>query len=271
MRIVVVAAIAALGMACGRRDEGGAGAPRAQASAMDEPHVVFTRSALTIDRLEVLVPAPVTAPSQPSPATLASDAPGVVSIDDHGRLVAHSRGRAVIRATGGGGGTLAVDVVLPELLEADPPRVVLAPGGSVGIFVRDEGGRQLPESAVVWDTSAPNAVVVSRGNVHAFSTLGQFEVTARVGDVRVAVPVLVSAGGEKFEVTPGRATLKQGEVALFRVTGPSGPATAEWRSDRPRVLSAVGQGLFQALGAGSAQACARVGARKVCAHVEVTP
>ncbi len=69
---------------------------------LDRPFVVFSRAELEIDRLGEPVLAPILVGSRPSPATMTSDTPEVVSVEADGRLLAHREGRAGLRSPSGG-------------------------------------------------------------------------------------------------------------------------------------------------------------------------
>lgn len=66
------------------------------------PFVALSATEFEIDRLGEPVAAPVLVGSNPSPATLTSDTPEVVSVEADGRLLAHREGRAGLRSTSGG-------------------------------------------------------------------------------------------------------------------------------------------------------------------------
>lgn len=66
------------------------------------PFVVFASAELEIDQIGEPVATPVQVGSRPSPATMASDAPDVVSVEVDGRLLARRAGRARLRAATGG-------------------------------------------------------------------------------------------------------------------------------------------------------------------------
>lgn len=80
---------------------------------LDRDFVVFRESELRIEQLEAPVPAPITVGSRPSPVTMASSAPEVVSVQPDGALVAHRAGSAVIQAAGTGS-RLTVVVLAPQ-------------------------------------------------------------------------------------------------------------------------------------------------------------
>jgi len=103
------------------------GAPSPQVAEVQRqlaiPFVVFASPALELARLGEPVDAPVTVGSRPSPEVMWSDAPGVVSVEADGRLVAHREGRARVSARNGGP---SLEVVV---------RVALASSGPVGVTV----------------------------------------------------------------------------------------------------------------------------------------
>lgn len=272
MRIFLAFTALMLALGCGRRpDDGSTTSPEAtgDASPMDLPHVVFTSESLSIDRLEVPTPPPVTASSRPSPAILESDDPRVVSIDALGRLVAHAPGSVKIRAAGRAQAVLRVRVSVPSAIRIEPAKLALVPRGSAPLVVLGDDGRPLPLEAVRWKTSAPGAVVVVGGTAHALGPPGSYELRAEVGQAEAVLPVTVNEGGSPIVVVPVRVLVKRGDLTLLRASNSLGPVQAEWTSDDPRVLSAVGQGLFQGMKPGRAKACARTERSVACSEVEV--
>lgn len=69
---------------------------------LSAPFVVFREQALVIPVIGEPVAAPVTVGSQPTPDTIWSDSPGVVSVTPDGRLLAHREGSARVSARNGG-------------------------------------------------------------------------------------------------------------------------------------------------------------------------
>jgi len=178
-----VAALLAVSTACGRSDlaapASGATAPQdSQASPTTErgaEFVVFSGSRVVISSLESPVPAPVTVGSSPSPATLASDAPDVVSISGSGELVGHRNGHARISNLTSGGGVLEVEVAAVGAggLAVRPPDLVLAPGAEAPVsLIEREGRRVIPPDEAVWASNAPEVAMVMSGRVLAGRTPG---------------------------------------------------------------------------------------------------
>lgn len=183
--LFVLAMAAALG--CGQRAGSsalGEGAPAAAAPVPPAPFVVFTKSRLVIDQLWHPVPAPVTVGSQPSPETLWSDAPDVVEVSAGGALVARRNGRATVRARGGEGSQLEVEVRAVSAFSVRPAKLTLRPGATGKLEIVAAGsGELIPPEAAQWASDAPQVVVVIGGTVEA---------GARVG----AANILVTYGGQ---------------------------------------------------------------------------
>jgi hypothetical protein len=221
-----------------------------------------------IDRLEEARELPVAVGSRPSPATVASSDESVVSITPDGRALAHRNGTAVLSVRRGSGPVLTVLVRAVTSIAVDPPTLALAPGNEARLRVLTETGDELPGSAVEWATDAPAALLLRGGLVKAFAP-GTHTVRVRYGGAEATIPVTVTAQGGRLRVNPPHALLQRGEVALFLAeTGQVG-TRAEWSSSQPGVLRAVGDGLFEAVRAGKARACARAMGLDGCADVEV--
>lgn len=192
--IMVLAALIAAGMtACGNPSpappETGKAGPVAGEAAVDKPFVGFRQAGLTIDRFETPVAPPVTPGSSTSPATLASDAPDVVSVQSDGALVAHRNGRANVRAVPGGG-TLAVEVVAVSGLHAEPPTLRVGPGTAAPPTLKS-GDIAIPAGAVTWYSNAPNVAMVEDGRVRAGPAKGTAILTAVYGGEKAQVTVVV--------------------------------------------------------------------------------
>ncbi len=164
--------------------------PVAGEAAVDKPFVGFRQASLVIDRLETPVAPPITAGSRPSPATMASDAPDVVTVLDDGSLVAHRNGRATIRAVRGGG-PLAVEVLAASGLRAEPSALRIAPGKSP-LPVLKAGDATIPASSVAWFSNAPGIAMVEDGRVRAGPSKGTATLTAVYGGEKVQVTVVVA-------------------------------------------------------------------------------
>lgn len=167
--------------------------------------VVFSRTEMVIDQLDVPVAAQVQVGSRPSPATMASNAPEVVSVEADGRLVAHREGTARLRASTGGP-ELIVSVRLASLagptsgrtaqegglpvahLSVRPPRARLHLG-DVQTFEALTAAGPFP---VTWSTS--NEVVVAHLQDHVFqgTAPGMAQVCANAAGSRACAVVEVT-------------------------------------------------------------------------------
>lgn len=230
-------------------------------------HVVFTAGSLDITALEEPVALPVTVPSEPSPATVTSDDPDLVSIDPAGRAVAHAEGSTRLRARGGES-SLDVRVSAPEAIRIDLETSRLEPGSSSAVTVRDSRGREIPPAAVRWETADPSALVVVGARVHALKKSGGFGLTAHVGRAKASVELKVGATGRPA-VLPLQARLKVGEVVLFRVADAAAGVDA-WVTEGNAVVS-LGQGVVEGRRPGRSRVCARISSELVCSKVEVFP
>jgi hypothetical protein len=197
--IMVLAALIAAGMtACGNPSpappETGKVGPVAGEAAVDKPFVGFRLASLTIDRLETPVAPPVTPGSSPSPATLGSDAPDVVSIQSDGALVAHRNGRTTVRALPGGQ-ALVVDVLAALGLRAEPATIRISPGLAV-LPILKSGDATVPAASVAWFSNAPDVAMVEDRRIRAGPAEGTAVLTAVYGGEKVRVVVVVG-GREK--------------------------------------------------------------------------
>src|SRR5882672_1011227 len=114
LRRALPAALAWLAMACDRP------------ATTDAKHafVVFSQPKLFLAALNP-VAAPVVPGSTPSPATMASSNPEVVSVQPDGTLAPHRNGKATIRAAQGDTGQLEILVQTVQSLRIEPPTVRL--------------------------------------------------------------------------------------------------------------------------------------------------
>ncbi len=88
---------------------------------LDREFVVFTAPSVAMDRAGAPVAAPVTVGSRPSPATMTSDDPQVVTVEPNGALAAHREGTTFVRAAGSAS-VLKVVVHAPRQVRAERPR-----------------------------------------------------------------------------------------------------------------------------------------------------
>lgn len=155
------------------------------------PFVVFSATEFTIDRLGVPVPVPATVGSSPSPQTLASDAPEVVSVDATGSLVGHRSGRATVR-TADGRSSLEVEVKAVSAFAVVPARLGLRPGGKGRLrLVAAGSGEELPGAAAQWASDAPEVALVFGGEVEASGRPGTSNVLVTYGGQSARAVVVV--------------------------------------------------------------------------------
>ena len=169
--------------------------PVAGEAVVDKPFVSFRLASLTIDRLETSVAPPVTPGSSPTPATLASDAPDVVSISADGALIAHRNGRATVRAVPGGE-ALAIEVLAASVVRAEPPTLRVGPG-MAALPALKSGETAIPAGAVSWYSNAPDVAMVEDGRIRAGPAKGTAVLTAVYGAEKVQVTVVVGLPRKK--------------------------------------------------------------------------
>lgn len=245
-------------------------APGPGKSAMDRPHVVFSRRSVVIDRLDVPVDAPVSMGSTPSPATMRSHDPSVVEVTGAGRLLAHRNGTARIETLHGEGAVLFVEVKAAEAIALVPARVELRPGGSASLSVIDAvTGEQLSPSAAEWRSSPPGVTSVRDGVVTALGRPGTAHVIARYGGSEARAEIAVSGSGGKLLLSPEKLRLRVGEVRAFQAFSSGGAVEARWSVRDGRVIAHLGQTLFQARSVGRTKVCASAAGGEGCSEVEV--
>lgn len=159
-----------------------------------EEFVVFSRERISIPRLGVPVAMPVTVGSSPSPATIASDNPGVVAITADGELVGVRNGRANVLNVTRPGDALLVVVEAATSLALEPPTLVLHPGETRAFrLVATEGLREVRASDAEWASDATTVARVIDGTVQAGRTTGSAWVVATYGDGSARALVVVRA------------------------------------------------------------------------------
>jgi len=199
-RIAILIAHVAAGLpACGGSGpsslEARKAGPVAGEAAVDMPIVEFCQASLTIDRLELPFAPPITPGSTPSPTTMASDAPDVVSIQADGGLVAHRNGHATIRALEGKG-SLEVEVIAAAGLRAEPLVLRVHPG-IAALPMLKSGDATLPIGAAMWFSNTPDVAMVEDGRIRAGPARGTATLTAVYGGEKVQVTVVVGNHGPR--------------------------------------------------------------------------
>jgi hypothetical protein len=165
------------------------------------PFVVFSSRTLEMERLEEPMVAPVLVGSRPSPQTLWSSDPDVVSIEQDGRLVAHRAGQAQISARNGGPAlsvsvrtrhveneTAPTEHASPERLTVKPARVRLKLGDVQSFEALTPAGPVPGE----WTTSNDRKVAHLQDHVFQGLEPGWAKVCARAGALRACSSVEVT-------------------------------------------------------------------------------
>lgn len=192
--LILTAALLVAAEGCSVSDEQSRGTPSGAPPQGSEPFVVFTASDILITQLGSAVAAPVTLGSQPSPATLVSDAPGSVEVAADGALVGRRNGSSVVRSAGSGS-ALRVRVEAAAGVKLDPAHFTLRSGGSLRLrLLAAEDGRELPGDAAAWESSAPEVLWVSGGDASARRP-GVALITATYGGLRTTAGARVDAAG----------------------------------------------------------------------------
>jgi hypothetical protein len=232
--------------------------------------VVFDRQDFTIDRWEKPVRPPVLPGSVPSPVTMASDAPGIVSVEENGDLVAHANGTTIVRSVGSGS-ALRVSVAQTESLRLVFPRHSLEEGQSTTVHALADGDLELPGTSVRWFITAPDVAIVSQSGVLTARASGQATLIGQYGGQEARVPFgVVSRRVPAFTVRPVNPHLSVGGVMSFQAVSPAGVVDARWSASSPQVATALGGAIFRAGQPGQSEVCANAGSRRACTTLEVT-
>jgi hypothetical protein len=210
---------------------------------------------------------PLVVGSKPSPATLYSSDESIVEIGADGKVQAHRNGSVEIRTRGGRSRLLNVLVKSVVAIHLVPSSSVLQPGEEVRLrVVADPGDDEVPPSAVVWSTSAPDIGFVRDGVLRVWKP-GTLKIRAQYGSAEALASAEIQNQATS-RIDPPRARLQVGEIRFFRVEPPGG-ATGAWSSSKATVLVSKSDGLFLAVGTGRAKACHSTPERELCSEVEV--
>jgi hypothetical protein len=163
--------------------------------------------------------------------------PEVVSVDQQGRVTGRRPGETQVGVFTGGQPTFAT-IAVPALpvaaLVVTAPVRQLPAGTSVPLTVTATNrlGDEIDSPSVAFESSAPNlARVDEKGRVFARGA-GRVEIRARSGSVTAPINLQVTPRGEaEYAVTPGRSTVRTGDVVRFRVEGGSGMLYPAWALD----------------------------------------
>ena len=232
--------------------------------------VVFDRQDLAIDRWTKPVPPPVLPGSAPSPATMVSDAPGIVSVEENGDLVAHANGTTVVRSVGSGS-TLRVRVAQTDSLRLVLPRHSLVEGESTAAHALADGDMELLGTSIRWSITAPDVALVSQAGVLTARAPGRATLIGQYGGQEARIPFeVVSRWVPTFRVRPANPRLTVGGVMSFQAVSSAGVVDARWSASSPQVATALGGAIFRAGQPGQSEVCANAGSRRACTTLEVT-
>lgn len=152
-------------------------------------------------------------------------APDVASVDETGRVVALQAGQAELMATGPGGLTAAVNVVVADdSLAVSPTRLLVAPDvmDSIRVSVPAQGGRALT-TGLAWRSSDPAVVRISPEGIVLGVAPGE-------------AYILVSGYGQQRSV---RVTIHPRADRLLMTPAPSAPLRLTPGASVPIVLRAL--------------------------------
>ncbi len=230
--------------------------------------VVFTQPELAISRWLEPIALPVTAGSKPSPATIRSDAPEIVSIEPNGRLVAHADGMTIVRASGTGS-TLRVRVAQTSSIRLVLPRR-MSEGESVLARPFAEDGTELLGSSVRWSVTASEVAIVTGWGLVTARSPGRTELIGLYGghEGRVILEVEPRATPD-FTVRPANPHISIGSLVSLQAISSAGPLEATWTSSAPRIAALLGGSIVRGVQPGKAVVCARASSRRSCTTVEV--
>jgi hypothetical protein len=213
---------------------------------------------------------PVAVGSIASPATIESDAPEIVSVNDTGHFVAHRNGNAFVHARGNRSNGFTVEVRSITGLWVTPGVAELKTGEALPLKIIANDGSLVNPEAMSWATSDPSVAMVDRGRVEAGKHSGRARLVATYGGVTARVLVTVSDRSSKslsFRVAPGK--LPVGSIKRYELSEPPPPG-ATWSTKNARVLVSLGDGFFWARALGDSSACVEFGTNHACTRVEVT-
>ena len=249
------------------------GCDRAPAPVGAEParHASFLFGAeeLWLTSYEVPARPPVAPGSDLSAAILSSDAPGIVSIQSDGTLVAHANGEALIHDA------TSTAVLRVHVLKATGIRLVLsgqaiAVGETRQAQVFEAGGKELPAKSVRWSVTRPDVAIVSENGAFTPRSAGSGGLVAEYGDLSATVKYqVVEQPVPEFAIYPLHPQLTAGGIVTLQALSARGPIKANWSSSSPNVVAALGAGTFRAARAGESQVCATAGSQQSCTSLEV--
>lgn len=204
----------------------------------------------------------------------------VASVDNAGRVTAHSSGSAQITATIDGVSGEAHIAVTPApvaSVDVTPAASKLAIGDTVRLTAtpRDGNGAPLGGRAVSWSSSDPAlATVDNAGLVRAFAA-GNVTITATVGGVPGTATVEIATPVARIDVTPPNAQVAPGGTVQLTTTardasGAAIPGVAiAWSTSASGVATVDNAGVVRGVAAGTATVTATGGGATGTAKVDV--
>jgi hypothetical protein len=145
-----------------------------------------------------------------------SSAPGIVSVNGSGQLVAHAAGRATITATVDGvSHAVTVTVTSPEPAVSEPPPVVSRESTPPAAPVVPAGPTDTELRALVGSTIQAYAAALESGNIARVRQLYPGMTSAREQELRRALQDMKNL---QVQLTVGQVDLS-GEKSTARVTG----------------------------------------------------
>lgn len=180
-----------------------------------------------------------------------SSVPGVVAVDDKGRIRAAGPGTAVITAqTGEKSATCTVKVTFALKINAESLWLGVNETRQNAVYPLPDG------ETVAWASRDEGiAKVDNNGNITGIAP-GTTEVTASIAGETAECAVTV------FEVTPGKLILAPGETGQLTVSSSAGGQPVQWRSGSPKVAEVDQSGKVTALAPGTAAIAAEIGGGK---------
>jgi len=201
-----------------------------------------------------------------------SSSPAVVDVDEGGRVVAKSEGKATVTATSGElSAQVSAEVVDVSVIEVSPPQASLAgpAGTSFLLTALLKSSKDVPLAIPpVWSSSNEKVAKVSPQGLVTSVESGTATVTARLGELQAASEVsVVLRDIARLEMRPATALVRVGDSQRFQVVAWATDGTrmentmARFQSSNPAVATIDGSGLALGTAAGTATIRAELGGR----------
>jgi len=226
---------------------------------------VFKDPELLIASLET--PTPVRIFGKLNQETVRTDDASIASVADNGTVVGHKAGET--RLHGSNGSTLHVVVRSDVALTIQPERSEFQPRDVVRVAAL-AGDAPVPAHQLTWITSNPRVAWIDGDWIHAGIEVGEATLTARFGALSATTTVRTKPKNLGPRSLAGAARMRVQEVQRMNLL-PTMDPQAVWTSSKPKVLAELGQGFFQAQGAGMSEVCVTFphSVERLCNTVEV--